>query len=225
MKITKEFVFRILIYTLGLLFLAFATVFAINSNLGTSPVNSLPFAVSVVTGLQLSTAVIIVFSSYIALQAILLRKQFKWYNIFQIAFSTLFGYFTDFAKWVLGDFCLPTYFGKLAMLAVSIVMIAIGIALYVDAQLIPMPPEGLTDALSRTLHIKFPNMKIIQDCVVTGCAVIITLIATGAVAGVREGTVLSALLVGKVLAVVQKWIRPTVDKLCRQPEAAANKNM
>ena len=220
MKLDRRFFYRILLYALGLLFLAFSVAFAINSDLGISPVNSLPYAISLASGAKLSTCVISVFGFYILLQVVLLRKNFKWYNIFQLAFSTLFGYFTDFAKWVLGDFCFPTYAGRLGMLFISILLISIGISIYVDTKLIPMPSEGLTMAFSDTFHIKFHNMKIIQDCVTVALAVLLSFLFLHKLAGVREGTIISALLVGKVIALMQKWIRPIVERICFPSENA-----
>ncbi len=222
MKLNRQFIYRILVYALGLLFLAFSVAFAINSNLGISPVNSLPYVISLVSGAKMSTCVICVFAAYILLQIALLRKKFKWYNIFQIVFSTLFGYFTDFAKWVLGDFCIPTYFGQLAMLLISIVLIAIGISLYVDAQLIPMPSEGLTLAFTQIFpRIQFHHMKIIQDCVTVGTSVALSFIFLHKLEGVREGTVISALLVGMVIAFMQKFIKPAVSRICFPGDGSA----
>lgn len=214
MKLTKEFINRILLYILGLLFLAFSVAIAINSNLGISPVNSLPYAVSVILGANMSSCVIGVFGFYILLQVLILGRDFKWYNLFQLVFSTIFGYFVDFAKWVVGDFCIPTYLGQLTMLAISMVLIAIGIALYVDVKLIPMPMEGLSLACAGKLKMPFPKMKIIIDCTVVALAAILPLIFLGKLDGVREGTVLSALLVGRVIAWVQRFIQPLVDKIC-----------
>lgn len=51
MKLNRQFIYRVLIYVLGLVFLAFSVAFAINSDLGISPVNSLPYAISLVSGL------------------------------------------------------------------------------------------------------------------------------------------------------------------------------
>ena len=77
MKIDKKFVYRVLVYALGLLFLAFSVALAANANLGISPVNSLPYVVSLITSLPVSTCVILVFCSYILLQII----QFSVHNI------------------------------------------------------------------------------------------------------------------------------------------------
>lgn len=228
LKLDKTFVltflYRILIYALGLLFLAFSVAFARNSDLGISPVNSLPNAIWLVTseklglGISFGTWVTIVFCFFIVLQIALLRKNFKWYNLFQIAFSTLFGYFSDFAKLALGSFTLPGYIGQLVMLLISIVLIAIGISLYVDTKLIPMPTEGLIQAISDVTKAKFHNVKTISDCCIVLTSTLISIIFLGKLVGVREGTVISALLVGKVIGILQKWIKPAVDKLCF-PEA------
>lgn len=39
---------RIVLYCVGLLFMAFGVAFSVNSNLGVSPVNSLPYVISLI---------------------------------------------------------------------------------------------------------------------------------------------------------------------------------
>ena len=146
-----QFVIRVGVYCLGVLLLAFGVAVSVNSNLGVSPVNSLPYVISKILNVQLGSCVTAVFCSYIVLQILILRREFQPVNLLQILFSTLFGYFVDFAKLVLGDFAIPTYAGKLVMLAVSIVLIALGILRYMDAQLVPMPMEGLTASIAKKL--------------------------------------------------------------------------
>ena len=102
-----QFVIRILVYCLGLLLLAFGVAISVNSDLGVSPVNSLPYVISQIIHVQLGTCVTAVFCSYILLQVLILRREFQPINLLQILFSTLFGYFVDFAKWTIGDFALP----------------------------------------------------------------------------------------------------------------------
>ena len=210
----KKYLYRGIIYIIGIFFLAFSVAFAVNSDLGISPVNSFPNAISIVSGVSLGTCASAVFIFYVLLQIVILRKKFKWYNIFQIVVSLMFGYFTDFAKKTLGSFCFPTYAGRLLMLGISIVLIAIGISLYTDVKLIPMPSEGLTLTFSEAFGIKFHNMKIIQDCVSVSLAIIISLVFTGKILGVREGTLISALLVGKLIGLLQKKIKPAIEKIC-----------
>ncbi len=205
---------RILAYALGLLLLAFAVAFSINSGLGVSPVNSFPYVLSLISHVDLGTCVTLVFALFIVAQILLLRRQFQWYSLFQLAFASLFGYFANFARWVMGDFCLPTYFGRLTMLLASLILIALGISLYVDAKLIPMPAEGLILALSRRTRYPFHRIKIALDCTCVLLAVAGSLVFLGRPEGVQEGTVITALLAGRLIVPAQKLVSPLVARLC-----------
>ena len=59
-----QFVIRIGVYCLGLLLLAFGVAVSVNSDLGVSPVNSLPYVISRIIHVQLGTCVTAVFCSY-----------------------------------------------------------------------------------------------------------------------------------------------------------------
>lgn len=209
-----QFVIRILVYCLGLLLLAFGVAISVNSDLGVSPVNSLPYVISRILNVQLGTCVTVVFCSYIAMQVVILRKEFRPINLLQILFSTLFGYFVDFAKWTIGAFALPGYVGRLGMLAVSILFIALGILLYLEAELVPMPMEGLTAAIAKKLHKPFPTMKTIVDCVVVGTGIVLCFVFLGKLDGIREGTVITAVVTGKIIALLRKPLSPLLKKLC-----------
>lgn len=57
----KKFCFRVLFYVLGLLVMAIGVTFASNSNLGMSPVNSIPAVLSAITNIEMGTVVSAVF--------------------------------------------------------------------------------------------------------------------------------------------------------------------
>ena len=209
-----QFVIRVLIYCLGLLSLAFGVAFSVNSNLGVSPVNSLPYVISRILNVQMGTCVTAVFCFYILLQILILRRKFNPVNLLQIVFSTIFGYFVDFSKMVLGDFAIPTYFGQLTMLAISIPLIALGIVLYMDAQLVPMPMEGLSSCLADKFGVSFPNMKTIIDCLVVGIGLVLCFVFLGGLDGLREGTIITAVVTGKVIAILKKPLSPVLKKIC-----------
>jgi len=206
----KQLIHRILIYNLGLLILAFGVAFAINSELGTSPISSLPFVISLIAGTDTGVCVAIVFASFILIQILILRKEFKWINLSQIVFSSIFGYFVDFARSVLGDLRIPTYAGQLCMLGISLVLVAYGIAMYVEAGLVNMPTEGLMVAIAHKKQAAFHNVKIKVDCVVVSISVALSLVFLGGLHGVREGTIISAVFVGKLMPVMRKIIIPVL---------------
>lgn len=209
-----QFVIRVLIYCFALLLMAVGVALSVNSNLGVSPVNSLPYVVSQILNVQMGSCVTVIFCFYILLQVLLLRREFQPVQLLQIVFSTIFGYFVDFAKRVVGDFAIPTYFGQLTMLALSIVLIALGVLLYMDVQLVPMPMEGLSSTIAKKINRPFPTMKMAIDCLVVLIGVVLSLVFLGKLDGIREGTIITAILVGKLIAILKKPISPVVNKIC-----------
>ena len=204
---------RLGIYCLGLLILAFGIALAVNSKLGVSPVSSLPYVASLITNISLGTCTTVIYGLYILLQMVLSRK-FQPALLLQLVFSTIFGWFVDGAKFLLGDFCLPTYLGQLAMLAASILLIGFSLVLYIDVQLAPMPAEGLAGCLGEKLHKPFSSMKTLVDCSSVLVGSVLSLLFLGKLVGIREGTVLTALLVGKTMGTFRKFLGPRIQKLC-----------
>ncbi|MBR5756893.1 MAG: hypothetical protein IKX96_04965 [Firmicutes bacterium] len=220
-----QFVIRILIYCVALLCLAMGVAFSANSDLGISPVNSLPYVISDILHTAPGTMVTIVFCCYILVQIIILRKEFKWINLFQIAFSTLFGYFVNFTKWLLGDFVLPGgYAGRFIMMLISLVIVAFGVFLYLEVELIPMPMEGMTLAIAQKVKKPFPTVKIWVDCFTVALGIVLTIVFLHKIpfidAGVRirEGTIIAAIFTGKIMGIIKKALSPAVRKICFKEE-------
>ena len=206
---------RIAAYAIGLLILAFGVAFSVNSNLGVSPANSFPYVVCLILNTKMGNCETVIFICYILLQIVILRKDFQWINLSQILFSTLFGKFVDFAKMVLDGFCFPTYAGRLLMLAISIVLIAIGISMYMGAKLVNMPTEGLASAIAAKLPNKeFHQTKVMVDCASVGTALILSLCFLGGLQGIREGTIIRAIVIGKVIPYANKVTKPILQKFC-----------
>jgi len=209
-----QFVIRILIYCFALLLMSIGVALSINSNLGVSPVNSLPYVVSQILNVQMGVCVMVISCFYILLQVLLLRKEFQPVQLLQIAFSFIFGYFVDFAKRIVGNFAIPTYFGQLTMLIFSIVLIALGVLLYIDVQLVPLPTDGLASSVARKINKPFPTMKMALDCLLVLTGMVLSLLFLGKLDGIREGTVITAILVGKLIAILKKPLSPIVKKIC-----------
>ena len=114
-----------LIYATGLLFMAFGVAFSVNSNLGVSPVNSLPYVISqIITGLDLGNCVIRVFCFLYSGSDPGYEKGFCQMDQSDAAYIFHdFWIFCGSGKMrVVGDFAIPTYPGTAGlMLAISIV--------------------------------------------------------------------------------------------------------
>ena len=126
----------------------------------------------------------------------------------------MFGFFLDAAIWIVGDFALPTYVGQLTMLGISILFIATGLAVYLSAGLVCLPAEGIIDALMQKYpSLTFQKIKTTKDCLLVMLAIATSLIFMDGIYGVREGTVITALLVGRltppIRKAVEKALKPT----------------
>jgi len=207
--VQQRLLHRVGAYIAGLFILAFGVAVSINSDLGVSPVNSLPYVLSRIFGTEVGMWATTMFVILLIIQILILRKDFRWIDATQIIFSFIFGFFLDFTRWMLGDFQIPTYFGQFFMLVVSIILIAAGLTLIIGAKLVALPTEALNLAIvSKIKGAKFHNVKVIADCVLVLLAVIASLLFLGGLHGIREGTIISAVLIGKAIPFTRKALSP-----------------
>lgn len=192
---------RIVQYVCGLFFMAFGVAFSVNSGLGVSPVNSLPYVLSLILKVEMGRCITGVFSCYLLVQIAVLRHRFRFIDLTQLLVSAAFGVFVDLAKRVLGNYLFWNhYIGCFLMLAVSMILVACGLVLYMDAKLVNMPMEGMTEAIC-TIHTQweFYRVKIAIDCMSVLLSAILSVSFLGKIEGIQIGTVLSAVLVGKLV--------------------------
>ena len=211
------FVARLAVFAFGLVVLAFGITLSINAELGISPVSVLPYTASMITGIQLGLSFAIFYIIFIAVQIILLRKRYRPLDLLQIVVSFVMGYLVQGVDFIMAGFTLQVYAGyagQLAMMVLGIVLTAFGVALYIEARLVNLPPEGLVVAVvdvfpSRT----FAQVKVFFDISLVILSVVLALVFAGTIYGVREGTILSGLLVGKFVPVSKKVIVPVLGKM------------
>ena len=90
---------RYLLLLVGLSVMAFGVAFSIKASLGTSPISSVPYVVSLFTPLTVGTATIVMHCVFIALQILILRKNYHPIQLMQLPVAFFFGYLTDFGVW------------------------------------------------------------------------------------------------------------------------------
>ena len=81
--------------------MAAGVAFSVHANLGTSPISSLPYTLSVlVEPLTIGTATICMHVVLILLQILVLRKNYDPFQLVQLPVAIIFGYLTDFFNWL-----------------------------------------------------------------------------------------------------------------------------
>lgn len=104
---------------------------SVKSNLGVSPVSSIPYTITCVFGMEMGNATILFHVVLVLLQILLLRKNFKWINLCQVVVGIIFGKFTTLCNSLVA--LLPSTDNmliRLGMMLISVVLIAVGIFFY-----------------------------------------------------------------------------------------------
>ena len=96
------------------------------------------------------------------------------------------------------------YWTRICMILLSTVLIAVGIKLYLTANVVPQAADGLVQAIAKQSTQPLANVKNFFDLGSVALAATVSLLATGGVLGLREGTVIAALGVGRVLALLNR---------------------
>ena len=203
---------RYLVLCLGLMIMAFGVAFSIKAGLGTSPISSVPYVVSLFSPLTVGTATICMHCVFILLQILLLRRKYDPIQLMQLPVALLFGYLTDFAVWCIKGISCFSYLEQWALCAIGILLVGIGVSLEVTAGVVVLAGEGFVLAVCRVFPIKFGNMKIAFDVslVIIGC--ILSFIFLHGLYGVREGTIAAAILVGTTARQINKLLASTAEK-------------
>ena len=195
---------KIIIFITGLFFCGLGTAISTQAGLGTSPISSLPYVFTFMTPLSFGTTTFIVNMFFILTQALLLKKDFQKIQYLQILVTLCFGFFIDLGMYLSAPFKINIYSGQLLMLFIGSAVLAFGVTLEVIADLIYVPGEGVVKAISKKTQHKFGKVKVLFDASSCALAVAVSLIILHAVHGLREGTMLSMLLVGNLVIVYHK---------------------
>ncbi|MDU5111286.1 MAG: DUF6198 family protein [Clostridium sp.] len=190
---------RFIRYFLGMLILALGSVVAIKSGLGVSPITSLPFVINNVTNISIGTASAILYSSYVGMQFVILKRDFKKLQLLQIVFAILFGNIVNLFNRII-SINFDNLVLNLLLLLLSFVFTALGVTLTINANLVPVAPDGLVQALSQKYKIPFGKIKIYFDFIVVMISCILMFFVKGGIEGIGIGTILSVFTVGKMIS-------------------------
>lgn len=215
----KYTVRRYLLFVASLFINAFGIAFITKALLGTSPITSITYVLSLFTPFTMGIWTILLNLLFVVLEPFLMtRKDLKddlRMYLLQIPISFCFGLFIDFSMFMLSWLQPSAYATQVVVLLVGCVILALGIALEVKANAAMMAGEYFVKTITRRFHGEFGYVKLGFDITLLTIACILSLVFLSDIQGVREGTVVSALLVGPIVHFVSpayhlfdRWINP-----------------
>ena len=204
---------RYAIYLISLFVISLGASLSIKANLGTSPLICLPYVSSLITKFSVGEVMFVFTLIFILIQVLLLRKDFEKRQYLQLVIGTIFSFFIDFSL-MLVSFINPVgYVEQMLLLLISCVVVAFGVLLEIQTEIVYLPADGVIVAISRVLNIEFPKVKPFVDTSLVVIAAVLSVVFLGYLAGVREGTVISAIIIGPIVKVLKKYLDSYIELL------------
>ena len=165
------------------------------ASLGTSPITSIPYVLSLSFPFTLGNFTIFFSVFLILLQLLILRKNFKLEHVLQIPISIIFGYFIDLTMLLFTWVNPQTYIMKIVYLLIGCLILGFGVYMEVLADVVMLPGESFVRAIVLTWRTNFGTTKICFDVSMAVIAAVLSFLLSGHLEGVREGTIVAAVLV------------------------------
>ena len=210
----KEFIKRLILFTIGLFFSGLGIAFSKHADLGISTVSSIANVLSVKFDfISFGMWSTISNCAFVLGQIIILRKNFKLFQLMQIPMSFLFGIFTDIGLYIVSFIPTPNYAVRMALTIAGIFILAFGIALAVVANVLFNSGEGLVKAISDVSGKDFGKVKVGFDIACVAIAAVLSMIFFGEIIGIREGTLLAAVFTGFIVNFFTKYVSKPLNKI------------
>ena len=184
---------RYAVFLIGLFINSLGVSLITKADLGTLPI---PYVLSLNFPLTLGQFTIAFSLLLILIQLAILRRNFKAEHLLQIPISILFGYFIDLTMELLFFIHPQTYMASVIYLLIGCVILGFGVYTEVLANVAMLPGESFVRAVSSTRKTEFGSTKVAFDVSLAVIAGILSLLFARRLDGIREGTIIAALLVG-----------------------------
>ena len=177
------------------------------ANLGTTAISSLPYVLSFVFPLSFGAFTALMNITFVLIQILLMKKEFPKEQYLQFIVGPILGLSIDLNMYLFSFLQTPTYLMQVIMLLIGCTLLAFSTVLQLEANVVNNAGEGIVKVLALKSKKKFGDVKLIVDVSIVVVAVAISFIGLGEIQGIREGTIVSALIVGPMV----KFFRQVFD--------------
>lgn len=202
----KQIVKNYALFLVGLFIASMGVALSAKAGLGTSPVASVPYSISLINhtltfGWWLNLWSVI----QIVVQVALLRKKCKPMEIvIQTILAFVYGSLTDFSCALISGIQANSYATRFGLMILSGLVLGLGIWIQFKGNVAMLPGEAMNRAISEVTGKRYENIKIFFDALYIVAAAIIGFIFIGRLEGVREGSIIAALLVGNIIKIYNR---------------------
>lgn len=181
--------------------------------IGVGAWDALAQSISFSTGIKVGTIAMILNSSCVLGQLLILRKDFRLKHLLQLPIGIVIGVVVNFIFYdVLGPITVDSYVMNLLLLLVAYIIIAASIAGIMLLDVVTFPLEGICMAIANKMNWKFVVVRQSADVI----SLVLVLIITFTMAiplTLREGTVIGMLFFAPLMGFFMKLLEPGFRKL------------
>ena len=215
-------VLRIFFYLLGLAILAAGITLNTKTTLGVSPIVSVAYCLSEITGWNFGNTTFMWYTFFVFLEVLLhlIKKAEDWRrkitaDLLQIVVSLIFTRFMNLFSAVIPvfetaypDSFAGSFWGRFLFLLLAIVLTGVGAAMSLFMRIVPNPGDGLVQGISDFWGLKTGLAKNLVDlsCVLLTAA--LSLLCLRRIVGIGIGTLAAMLGTGRVIALYNRLIPP-----------------
>lgn len=218
--------------TVGLFLVSLGISFSIISNLGTAPLSCAAYVLNLkFTGITVGTFNVLVNMSYMLIQLLVLRRNFRAEMLLQVVASVLLGVFVDFGNWAFAWMASDAFLPKLLLTLLAAVVTAVGVSIEVKSGGWMLSAEMTVNAFSTTFSKNFGSVKVVMDSLMLVIAAVLALIFFGNPFGkeytnftdvlfarssgvvISMGTLLLAFLPGWLMRITQKPVDRLLERI------------
>lgn len=210
----KQTVKNYILFLIGLFIASIGVALSTKAGLGTSPVASVPYSISLLNhkltfGWWLNLWSVL----QILVQIVLLRKKCKPVEIIiQTVLAFVYGYLTDVSCKLISGIQVNSYLVQFGLMILSCFVLGLGIWIQFKGGVAMLPGEAMNRAISEITKKRYENIKIFFDVLYIVAAAVICLLFLGKLEGVREGSIISAFLVGNIIKIYDRLFNKLTKK-------------
>lgn len=184
-------------FLFGIFSMSIGIAISCRADLGTSPISSVPWVLSMFLPLTFGEITILMNIIFIAVQPVLMKKIYWRELIGQFVTLLLFGYLIDLSMELLSFIEPKIALYKWLYCILGTIVLALGVFLCVKAKIFVASGEGIVLAIAFFLKARFSTVKNCFDITLVIISSTISMLEFGMLKGVGPGTIAAAILVGR----------------------------
>lgn len=210
---------RIGIYLAGLVLLATGIVLQTASGLGVAALTCFATAAALAANVSLGTMVAATYIIYVGVQAWICRHHFRPKMLLELVFSVAMGVLVDGLTSILAV-ALSTFLERFLIMCAGLAGTAVGVAMVVGMDIVPNAPDGLVQAIAKSVGKRFGSVKVVFDSAHVAASLILSWACLGSLAGFGLTTVISALFLGRIINLVDRLVGRLLHEVAFGPAEA-----